>query len=159
MYFHPISTDIHEKRKQVGISEGIVSFFLPFTDNQEPIECISTLNFTHVMKQVETNIWLNIVITHPETLYGPRQDPKEEAETIANNKFQVSLFREEDSKIFHKLLDIFHNYFRLFHGNMRDLWTRNQRNFESILEDFTKNFEYHYFSKEFERNFFWNVCF
>lgn len=87
MYFHPISTDIHEKRKQVGISEGIVSFFLPFTDNQEPVECISTLSFTHVMKQVETNIWLNIVITHPETLYGPRQDPKEEAETIANNKF------------------------------------------------------------------------
>ena len=24
MYFHPIQTDIHEKRKQVGISEGIV---------------------------------------------------------------------------------------------------------------------------------------
>ena len=31
LFFHPIGTDIHEKRKQVGISEGIVSFFLPFT--------------------------------------------------------------------------------------------------------------------------------
>ena len=39
------------------------------------------------MKEVEPNIWLNIVVTHPETLYGPRATPKEEAETIANNKF------------------------------------------------------------------------
>lgn len=62
MYFHPISTDIHEKRKQVGISEGIVSFFLPFSDNEEPIQCISTLTYTHVMKEVEKDIWLNIVI-------------------------------------------------------------------------------------------------
>ena len=111
LFFHPYSTDIHEKRKQVGISEGIVSFFLPFTDNQEPVQCISTLSFTHVLKQIEKDLWLNMVITHPDTLYGGKQDPKEEAETIANNKFQVSLFREEDSKIFHKLLDAFYKYF------------------------------------------------
>jgi len=37
MFFHPPSTDIHEKRKQAGISEGIVSFFLPFSDTEEPI--------------------------------------------------------------------------------------------------------------------------
>jgi hypothetical protein len=39
------------------------------------------------MKEVEKDIWLNIVVTHPETIYGTRPDPKEEAETIANNKF------------------------------------------------------------------------
>ena len=27
MYFYPRGTDIHEKRKQAGISEGVVSFF------------------------------------------------------------------------------------------------------------------------------------
>lgn len=37
MFFHPTSFDIHEKRKQVGISEGIVSFFIPFSQNEEPI--------------------------------------------------------------------------------------------------------------------------
>ena len=31
LFYHPASIDIHEKRKQVGISEGIVNFFLPFT--------------------------------------------------------------------------------------------------------------------------------
>ena len=159
LFFHPKATDIHEKRKQVGISEGIVSFFLPFTQSEEPIQCISTLNFTHVMKEVEKDIWLNIVVTHPETLYGQRPDPKEEAETIANNKFHVSLFREEDSKIFYRLLDTFHNYFILFHGPMRELWNKAEEQFDNILEDFTKNFDHHFFTKEFERNFFWNIEF
>ena len=111
------------------------------------------------MKEIEKDIWLNIVITHPETIYGQKIDPKEEAETIANNKFHVSLFREEDSKIFHRLLDAFYKYFQLFHGSMRELWTKYNPNFEPILADFTKNFEYHFFAKEFERNFFWNLEF
>ena len=157
LYFHPTATDIHEKRKQVGISEGIVSFFLPFTNNEEPIQCISTLNFTHVMKQVETDIWLNMVITHPETLYGPRQTAKEEMETIANTKFRANLFREEDSKIFYKLLDVYYRYFSLFHGTFRDLHQKHEDTFEQVMDDFTKNFEYHFFSKEFEKNFFWNL--
>lgn len=63
------------------------------------------------MKEIEKDIWLNIVVTHPETIYGPRIDAKEEAETIANAKFNVSLFREEDSKIFYRLLDVYYKYF------------------------------------------------
>ena len=62
MFFYPPNIDIHERRKQCGISEGIVSFFQPFTSEEEPIECISTLQFTHLIKQVEPNIWLNIVL-------------------------------------------------------------------------------------------------
>lgn len=50
MFFYPLSTDIHERRKQAGISEGIVCFFQPFTDDEDPIECISTLNYTHLTK-------------------------------------------------------------------------------------------------------------
>lgn len=79
------------------------------------------------MKQIEPDLWLNMVLTHPDTLYCGKQDAKEEAETIANTKFQVSLFREEDAKIFHKLLDVYYKYFTLFHGNMRDLWLKSQK--------------------------------
>ena len=70
LFFYPPSIDIHERRKQAGISEGIVSFFEPFTEDDTPIECICTLQFTHLIKQVEPDIWLNIVVTHPETIYG-----------------------------------------------------------------------------------------
>lgn len=162
MFFHPRATDIHEKRKQAGISEGVVSFFQPFTSEQEPIQCISTVNFTHVLKEIEPNVWLNIVLTHPDSLYGLRAAPetKEESETIANAKFHTSLFREEDAKIFHKLLDAFHRYFQLFHGPIRALFTASPPAiFEQICDDFTKNFEFHFFSREFERNFFWNLEF
>ena len=109
------------------------------------------------MKEIEKDIWLNIVVTHPDTIYGPKIDAKEEAETIANNKFHVSLFREEDSKIFYRLLDAFYKYFSLFHGTFRDLYNAHPAAFDSILDDFTKNFEYHFFAKEYERNFFWNL--
>ena len=43
LFYYPQSIDVHEKRKQCGISEGIISFFQPFTDETDPIECISTL--------------------------------------------------------------------------------------------------------------------
>ena len=111
------------------------------------------------MKEVEPSLWLNMVITHPENLYGQRATPdsKEEAETIANNKFHTSLFREEDSRIFHRLLDAYLQYFQLFHGSIRELFEKG--NIDAIAEDFTKTFEYHFFSREFERNFFWNLEF
>ena len=78
LFFYPQSVDIHEQRKQVGISEGIVNFFLPFSEVDRPIEVIATSTFTHVMKQVEPNLWLNIVIQHPESLYGVDQGSKED---------------------------------------------------------------------------------
>ena len=113
------------------------------------------------MKEVEPNIWLNIVLTHPDTLYGQRAAPdsKEESETIANTKFHASQFREEDSRIFYRLLDAFHSYFLLFHGSLRGLYQKQPYTFEGILDDFTRNFEFHFFAKEFERNFFWNLEF
>ena len=118
LFFYPQSVDIHERRKQTGISEGIVSFFQPFTDEEDPIECISTLQYTHLIKQVEPNIWLNMVIKHPDTIYGERQSNEVEAETIANNKFHTSLFQEEDSKIFTRVLAQYHQYLCLFHGSI-----------------------------------------
>jgi len=39
------------------------------------------------MKEVEKDIWLNLVIQHPEALYNYKIDLTAEAETIANNKF------------------------------------------------------------------------
>jgi hypothetical protein len=38
---------------------------MPFSEDSKPIEVITTSQFTHVMKQVEPNLWLSIVIQHP----------------------------------------------------------------------------------------------
>lgn len=47
------------------------------------------------MKQVEKNLWLNMVVEHPDTLYGKgdteaQQASDIEGETIANAKFSYS---------------------------------------------------------------------
>jgi len=104
---------------------------------------------------------LNLVLTHPDSLYGQRAqaDSKEEAETIANNKFNAAPFREEDSKIFYRLIDAYHRFFSLFHGSIRSTWDKHPTTFDQILGDFTKQFEDHFFAREYERNFFWNLEF
>jgi len=100
-----------------------VSFFQPFTEDDNPIECIVTQSFTHIIKQVEKDIWLNFVLTYPDNIFGPKKTVEEEQETIANQQVstQQSLFQEEDTRIFLKLIDAFHNYFCLFHGSMQKL--------------------------------------
>jgi len=66
---------------------------MPFSKDNKPIECIATSKFTHVMKQVEPNLWLNMVIQHPESLYSAAkgasgedtvQANQDDGETIAN---------------------------------------------------------------------------
>jgi predicted phosphohydrolase len=54
---------------------------------------------------------LNVVITHPEELYGCNKGSSEKdenaiagGETIANTDFQYSAFKEEDGKIFCKVI-------------------------------------------------------
>jgi hypothetical protein len=47
------------------------------------------------MKQVEKNLWLNLVIEHPDTLYGKGASESQlasdiDGETIANAKFTYS---------------------------------------------------------------------
>ena len=129
-FFYPSTMDIHEQRKQAGISEGIVNFFKPFSEVEAPIECIATSTHTHVVSQVEPNIWLNIVIQHPESLYGVdnrSQDGNADGsgggapsgETIANARFQYSQFREEDSRILFQVLKQYYSFLVLFHGKLR----------------------------------------
>ena len=71
---------------------------MPFSRDDSPIECIATSKFTHVMKQVEPSLWLNMVIEHPDALYGKNLESQAasdiDGETIANSKFTYSQFTE-----------------------------------------------------------------
>ncbi len=120
------------------------------------------------MKQVEKNLWLNMVVEHPDTLYG-KGDPDSQTsdvdgETIANIKFSYSQFTEQDSKIFYLLLEQYYNYMKLFHGNLTDLVAHHTKSntlsvMSDQLSDFTRNFAKYFFTEEYCTNFFWNVCF
>ncbi len=60
--------------------------------------------------------------------------------------------------MFLKVLDTYYNFFVLFHGKVRDLFNGVEIiAFQSILDDFTKVFDTYFFTREYEKNFFWNV--
>lgn len=69
------------------------------------------------------------------------------------------MFREEDSRIFYKLLDAYYKFLYLFHGPIGELYEKYPDTFENIVEDFTKTFDNYFFKGEYERNFFWNLSF
>ena len=142
---------------------------MPFSRDDSPIECIATSKFTHVMKQVEPNLWLNMVVQHPEALYGKGESEAQTAsdqdgETIANAKFTYSQFTEQDSRIFYLLLEQYYAYLKMFHGTLKDL-VAEHTTADSLglmgeqLSDFTMSFQKYFFTEEYCDNFFWNVCF
>lgn len=137
----------------------MIAFFAEFSQG-EPVEVISTLNFTHILKEMEPDIWLSMVILHPDKLYAYQNTAEaSKEETIANSEFQVSHFREEDSRVFHKLLDVYYNLFYLFHGKVQGLWESHNEQFAHILDDFTKSFDTYFFVADFRRNLMWNLNF
>ena len=118
-----------------------------------------------MLKQVEPSIWLNIVIQHPDTLYGAqRGEDAIEGETIANTKFQHSSFREEDSRILHQVVDAYYTQLHLFHGPIKDCIQRHvgqqtMHLWRDQMTDFTRNFQKYFFTKDYISNFFWSLSF
>jgi len=121
---------------------------------------------------VEPSCWLNIVIQHPESLYGadparqgtPEDEESVDGETIANAKFQLSTFREEDSKILHLVVEQFYSYLQMFHGNVQEVVKKHRDDdtlsvFRDQMTDFTSNFIKYFFNQEYSPNYFWNLCF
>ena len=52
------------------------------------------------------------------------------------------------------------NYFVLFHGSFRNAMSKyTPEEFKNIMNDFTVNYAKYFFTKEFNKNFFWNLCF
>lgn len=67
MFFHPYEYDQHEKRKEIGLAEGIIEFFNIFHEDPEEsadIDTVTTDSFTLVLKKVETDIWIGLVMNH-----------------------------------------------------------------------------------------------
>ena len=116
---------------------------------------MSTLAFTLVLKEVEPDIWLNMVVSH-ENLYSYDEESKD---TIANSRYSSSLFKEEDSEVLESLIGVYYDMFFFFHGSISSLYARNPGMFEYVVDDFTRQWDKHYFSKEYSRNLFYNINF
>jgi hypothetical protein len=74
------------------------------------------------------------------------------------------MFQEEDSKLFGKVVTIYHQYFCMFHGSITKLYEEKLakdelEDFKAIVDDFTHNFNKYFFSKDYVKNLMWNLCF
>lgn len=103
------------------------------------------------MKEVESNFWLCIVISHSNLFV---EDQYSNSQTISSLKPLYSIFKEEDA---FNLIDFFYEQSYLFNGSFTKLFKTDSL-FEHILQDFTKTFLTHYFSQSCS-NFFNNINF
>lgn len=89
---------------------------------------------------------------------------QQDGETIANSRYQYSTFTEDDANIFYHLLEQYYSYYVLHHGLLADQVASHRSSetlptFEEQLADFTRNFSKYFFTEEYAKNFFWNICF
>lgn len=68
--------------------------------------------------------------------------------TIASFEMTTSLFREEDTHIFTDTLKLYYDLFCLFHHSLQALFEKDKKLLESVLMDFTSNFDKHFFHND-----------
>jgi len=123
LFYHPDTIQLNDKRSHVGISEGVVQFFGLFAETKGYM-LINSQNYTHVMKEVEPNYWLNLIFFHKE-LFDPAE---EDLEAKSHNKFS----QIEDS-FYENIISHCYSIFSLFHGSFDMLFKQKTREETSIL--------------------------
>ena len=122
----------------------------------KPIDKVSTNEFTLVVREIERDYWLAIIIKH-SNLFS--DSPYTVEDSISNMTIKSSMFTEPDNEIFQDLLTQYYEILFMFHGPVTKLFLTNPDQIEYILDDFTKYFEKLYFKKDCVPTFFNSVVF
>lgn len=122
LYYHPPTTPTYEKQSHVGLAEGLVMFTKQFSE--QPLEFIKTERFTHVILECEPDIWLYLVIQHPESA----------------GFMKIQDFMLSDSML-RRLCTNFHRDFFLFHGALTSYhYPEDYLRLQTILADYVNLF-------------------
>jgi hypothetical protein len=122
----------------------------------QPIDSISTSQFTLVVRKVEPEYWLAIVVTH-ENLFGDSSYTA--SETVSNMKKQSSMFKEEDCSMYQDLLNLFYDLSFMFNGSFAHQFSENAAFMEHVMLDFSKCFNHLYFKHDTCPSFFNNALY
>ena len=158
LYFYPDYTNEHEKQKQTGLCEGVIEFMRDFTTEKDdydnnPVDIISTTLFTIWVKEVETNLFLWMIVSH-DNLY--KDNLVNDSKTIWNSNHISSIFSDDDTDIFKDVLKLYYDLFWLFHNSFNFLLTKEKSLFRRIMQDFSDQFNKHFFLNEWGRTYFNN---
>eukprot|EP00931_Biecheleriopsis_adriatica_P056339 TRINITY_DN33385_c0_g1_i2.p1 TRINITY_DN33385_c0_g1~~TRINITY_DN33385_c0_g1_i2.p1 ORF type:complete len:172 (-),score=25.07 TRINITY_DN33385_c0_g1_i2:65-541(-) len=100
VYYSPSCAPIEEKRSQVGMIEGLISFTAMFTGKGGgPLRNLRTKQLAFSVLEAETNIWMVLVMRHAiapqESSRGQPATEQFDEDSIADSTMQVSMTPSE----------------------------------------------------------------
>ncbi|CAL1165161.1 unnamed protein product [Cladocopium goreaui] len=82
IYYSPSCAPIEEKRSQVGMIEGLISFTSMFSGEGGPLRHIRTKQLAFSVMEVEPQIWMVLVMRHAMAADG--QSDEESMSSVVN---------------------------------------------------------------------------
>lgn len=146
LYYYPEENiKQEEKRNQVGLIEGsyhfwdIFSVFQSEENSKKPgFEIIYLEDYIHIMKEVETDYWLLLVIKPLVIMPAIKIDDYDYLNANFFN-YDENVFNEENCK---KFLNNFYQTFFLFHGSFASFFSVDDntmnKNFHEIMKHYVK---------------------
>lgn len=148
LFYHPEEFNINDKRSHVGISEGVVQFFGLFAETKGYM-VINSQNYTHVMKEVEPDYWLNLIFFHRELF--------DQAEAELGSKAPTKFAQIEDS-FYEAIISHCYSLYCFFHHSFDKLFKEKSREDTNVLlKDFFVTYAKEYVDSSNSIDYFpWN---
>lgn len=143
LYYHPADRHIEAKRNFVGLIEGTVTFFSPFSPKkkQQKATLINLDNHSYIAKNFEESLWLCIGINNLSKSISYRSNP------TSGTYLNEGVFQNEKSNInlslAEQFLDHFVDMLTLFYGKVSSYVDENgvTELFPIIFEDFIQQYK------------------
>ncbi|XP_046370029.2 vacuolar fusion protein CCZ1 homolog [Haliotis rufescens] len=121
MFYHPSTSDIDTKIKNIGLSEAIVKFTETFSD--KPCESVHTLKTRQLFLEPEPNFWMVLTVSIPYS------------EKTKDGKSYIE-YREDDiqDSVFEAVVRQSYRMFQFFNGTFENILDRAERNVQSLIQ-------------------------
>jgi len=131
IYYSPSCALQEEKRSQVGLLEGLISFTAMFGGEKGgPLRSLRTKHLAFSVLEAEPHTWMVLAMRHPQagSEKGAQSEPQYEEESLADSTLQA-------------VLQNCYSVFRLLHGEIQSFVKKHSMHkLFDLLEDFIPAF-------------------
>mmetsp|Transcript_34394 Transcript_34394/g.92086 ORF Transcript_34394/g.92086 Transcript_34394/m.92086 type:complete len:485 (-) Transcript_34394:246-1700(-) len=128
IYYAPSSASAEEKRSQVGLLEGLISFTSMFGSDKGPLRAMRTKQFAFSVLEIEPHTWMVLAMRHPQVVSPDGGDPQYDEDGLADSTL-------------HAVLQNCYSVFRLLHGEVQPFVREGAKHkLFDLLEDFIPAF-------------------
>eukprot|EP00928_Gymnodinium_smaydae_P036393 TRINITY_DN25448_c0_g1_i1.p1 TRINITY_DN25448_c0_g1~~TRINITY_DN25448_c0_g1_i1.p1 ORF type:complete len:543 (-),score=113.85 TRINITY_DN25448_c0_g1_i1:74-1576(-) len=134
VYYSPSCAPHEEKRSQVGLIEGLISFAamfdveVPGAEKPEPLRSLRTKHYVFSILEAEPHTWMVLVMRHPQQAAGGGEPGAPDEDAVTDNTLQAALRN-------------CYSIFRLLHGELQAFMQAHSiHKLFDLLEDFVPAF-------------------